>query len=32
MVFNFVQIGVRKRKKVESGYGERYRVLGHGKL
>ena len=32
MVFNVVQIVLRKGKMVESGHGERYKVLGHGKL
>ena len=28
MAFSFVQIVVRKEKRVESGHGERYGVLG----
>ena len=31
MVFNFVQIVVRKWERVESGHGERQRVLSYGK-
>ena len=32
MMFNVVQIIVRKGKMVESGHSERYRVLIRGKL